>query len=372
MKKVNGHEVISLFEKWSPKRYAMEGDPVGLHIGTLNRPVEKVLVTLDVNEDVVDEAIAQGATLIIAHHPPIFRPLKGILTDTPQGKMIEKCIKNDIAVYAAHTNLDVAPGGVNDMLASLLRLQETEVVEPTYAELLYKLVIFSPASHAEEIRLALMKAGAGAIGDYKGCSFTSSGMGRFTPMEGAVPFIGNVGKMELVEEEKIEVILPDSVKQQVLKAMFKAHPYEEPAYDVFQLDQQTNELGLGRVGKLREAMTLAQFAEYVKSAFNVPAARFVGNPSALIRKVAVLGGDGNKYIYAARRSGADVFVTGDLYYHVAHDAEAIGLNVVDPGHNVEKVMIQGVVEYMEKACANAHYDVTFIQSEIVTEPFQFI
>ena len=138
MKKVNGYEIISLFEKWSPKRYAMEGDPVGLHIGHLNRPVEKVLVTLDVNEEVVDEAIENGATLIIAHHPPIFRPLKGIFTDTPQGKIIEKCIKNDISVYAAHTNLDVAPGGVNDMLASLLGLKETEIVEQTYSEPLYK------------------------------------------------------------------------------------------------------------------------------------------------------------------------------------------------------------------------------------------
>lgn len=372
MKKVNGHEVISLFEKWSPKRYAMEGDPVGLHIGALNRPVEKVLVTLDVNEDVVDEAIAQGATLILAHHPPIFRPLKGILTDTPQGKMIEKCIKNDISVYAAHTNLDVAPGGVNDMLASLLGLQETEIVEPTYAEPLYKLVVFNPKTHAEEIRLALTKAGAGAIGDYVGCSFTSSGMGRFMPIEGAVPFIGNVGEMELVEEEKVEVIVPESLKQQVVKAMLKAHPYEEPAYDIVQLDQETNRVGLGRVGKLSEEMTLAQFAEHVKAVFNVPAVRIVGDATSVIRKVAVLGGDGNKYIYAAKRQGADVLVTGDLYYHVAHDAEAIGLNVVDPGHNVEKVMIRGVANHMTEACANAHYDVDFIESKIVTEPFSFI
>ena len=194
MKKVNGHEVISLFEKWSPKRYAMEGDPVGLHIGALNRPVEKVLVTLDVNEEVVDEAIENGATLIIAHHPPIFRPLKGIFTDTPQGKMIEKCIKNDISVYAAHTNLDVAPGGVNDMLASLLGLKETEIVEQTYSEPLYKFTVFSPVTHAEEIRHVLASAGAGAIGDYTGCSFSSSGTGRFTPVQGAEPFIGKIGR----------------------------------------------------------------------------------------------------------------------------------------------------------------------------------
>ena len=143
MKTVNGHEVIELFEKWSPKKYALEGDPVGLHIGQLNRTVEKVLVTLDVNEAVIDEAIEVGANLIIAHHPPIFRPLKSIATDTPQGQVIEKCIKNDIAVYAAHTNLDVAPGGVNDLLAERLGLTETKVMSPTYSESLIQICQYS-------------------------------------------------------------------------------------------------------------------------------------------------------------------------------------------------------------------------------------
>lgn len=372
MKKVNGYEIIDLFEKWSPKRYAMDGDPVGLHIGQLNWPVENVLVTLDVNEEVVDEAIKAGANLIIAHHPLIYRPLKNIVTDTPQGRIIEKCIKNDIAVYAAHTNLDVAPGGVNDMLASLLGLTETEVVTPTYFESLYKLCVFSPLSHATEIRHALAKAGAGAIGDYEGCSFATEGTGRFKPVNDAQPYIGKIGEIEEVKEEKIEVIVPEQLRNKVIKAMIANHPYEEPAYDVIKLDQKTNEYGLGRIGKLDQKMTLEQFAERVKDAFNVPAVRVVGNPMTEINKVAVLGGDGNKYIRDAKRSGADVLVTGDLYYHVAHDAEAIGLNVVDPGHNVEKVMIRGVASYMTKACLKAKYNVKFIESTIVTEPFKFI
>ena len=372
MKEVNGHEIIALFEDWSPKRYALDGDPVGVHIGQLNRPVKTVLTTLDVNEDVIDEAIEKGATLIIAHHPPIFRPLKGIATDTSQGRVIEKCLKNDITVYAAHTNLDVAPGGVNDMIAEQLGLIETKVVSPTYSESLYKITVFSPVTHAAEMRLALKNVGAGTMGDYGGCSFTSSGTGRFTPIDGATPFIGKVGNEEVVDEEKIEVIIPQSLKNKVLKTMLRTHPYEEPAYDVLMLDQRTAELGLGRVGKLKEKVTLAQFAEHVKIAFNVPAVRVVGNPAAEIKKVAVLGGDGNKYIYDAKRSGADVFVTGDLYYHVAHDAEALGLSVVDPGHNIEKVMIKGVADYMRKVCENKKFTVTFIESEINTEPFQFI
>lgn len=371
MKKVNGHEVIQLFEKWSPKKFALEGDPVGVHVGQLNRQVEKVLVTLDVNEAVVDEAIENGANLIIAHHPPIFRPLKRVATDTVQGRMIEKCIKHDITIYAAHTNLDVAVGGVNDLLADKLALQDTKVLEETYAETLYKLIVFCPDSHTDEMRAALGQAGAGAIGDYSNCSFTSKGEGRFTAGANANPYSGKIGQEKIASEEKIEVIVPASIQQRVLKAMLMAHPYEEPAYDWIQLAQSGQSFGLGRIGKLNEAMTLDAFASKVKEVFEVPALRFVGNPEKKIQKVAVLGGDGNKYIYAAKRSGADVLVTGDLYYHVAHDAEALDLAVVDPGHNIEKVMIKGVADYMAKVCQEEKFEVTFIESKVITEPFQF-
>lgn len=371
MKKVNGHEIIRLFEKWSPKKYALEGDPVGVHVGQLNRQVEKVLVTLDVNEAVVDEAIKSGANLIIAHHPPIFRPLKSIATDTVQGRMIEKCIKHDITIYAAHTNLDVAVGGVNDLLADKLALEDTSVLEETYAETLYKLIIFCPDSHTEEMRAALGQAGAGAIGEYSNCSFTSKGEGRFTAGVNANPYSGKIGQEKVASEEKIEVIVPASNKQRVLKAMLLTHPYEEPAYDVIQLVQSGQTFGLGRVGKLNESMTLDTFATMVKEVFEVPALRFVGDPQKTIKKVAVLGGDGNKYIYAAKRSGADVLVTGDLYYHVAHDAEALDLAVVDPGHNIEKVMIKGVADYMTTVCEEAKFGVKFIESKVITEPFRF-
>lgn len=372
MKKVNGHEIITLFEQWSPKRFAEDWDPVGLHIGQLNRSVEKVLISLDVNEAVVDEAIEKGANLIIAHHPPIFRPMKHIWTDTPQGRLIEKCIKHDISVYAAHTNLDVAPGGVNDLLASRLCLKDLEVMEPTISDPLYKLAVFCPVEHADELREVLARSGAGAIGDYAGCSFTSTGTGRFTPTAGADPFIGKVGKMEEVAEERIEVVLPGPLRSKVLKSMLAAHPYEEPAYDFFVLDQRTEEFGLGRVGKLEAAMKLGEFAEFVKKALDVPALRIVGDSSKMIRKIAVLGGSGSKYIKAAKRKGADVFITGDMDFHSAQEAELMDLAIVDPGHHVEKVMIKGVARHMEQACKVKGYDVLFIESEIDTEPFRFI
>lgn len=372
MKRANGYEIITLFEQWSPKRFAEDWDPVGLHIGQLNRPVDKVLITLDVNEAVVDEAIEKGANLIIAHHPPIFRPMKHIWTDTPQGRLVEKCIKHDISVYAAHTNLDVAPGGVNDLLASRLKLENIEVMEPTISDPLYKLAVFCPVEHADELRGVLARSGAGAIGDYAGCSFSSTGTGRFTPSAGADPFIGKIGKMEEVTEERIEVVLPGPLRAKVLKAMLAAHPYEEPAYDFFVLDQRTEEFGLGRVGTLQEAMDLKEFAQFIKGVLDVPAVRIVGDSSKLVRKVAVLGGSGSKYIRAAKRKGADVFVTGDMDFHSAQEAELMDLAIVDPGHHVEKVMIEGVACHMEQACMEKGYEVSFIKSEINTEPFRFI
>lgn len=364
----NGQQIIEELEKWSPKYLAMEGDPVGLHVGTLNKRVERVLVTLDVNEAVADEAIERGAGLIIAHHPPIYRPLGNLQTDFPQGRLMEKLIKNDIAVYAAHTNLDVAWGGVNDMLAEALGLSDTSVLVTTYEAELVKIAVFVPESHEEAVREALGKAGAGAIGDYEFCSYTLSGTGRFRPTKDANPYIGEAGKMEKTEESKIEVVIRKTEKDRAIKAMIAAHPYEEAAYDVFTLENKELPMGLGRVGRLDEEMTLGEFTALVKERLGVPAARVVGDLSKPVKKVAVLGGDGNKYINAAKRSGADVYVTGDLYFHVAQDAQAMGLSVVDPGHHVEKIMIQGVVDWMKK---NSKLACEFLPSEVNTEPFRF-
>ncbi|HWL22968.1 MAG TPA: Nif3-like dinuclear metal center hexameric protein [Ureibacillus sp.] len=373
MKIPNGNEIIQLFESWSPKKLAcMENDPIGLAIGTLNKSISKVLVTLDVNEAVAEEAIANECQLIIAHHPPIFRKLSNLRTDTPAGKLYEKLIKNDIAVYAAHTNLDVAEGGVNDLLFDALELENRQVLEQTYSENLMKLAVFVPDGHAESVRFALAKVGAGHIGDYDSCSFSSHGEGRFRPLEGANPYIGEVGEMEVTEEVKIEVVFPTSMKNKILKAMLNAHPYEEPAYDFYTMAVETNVQGLGRVGTLKQPMSLEQFANHVKTHLHVPAVRVVGDLQTEISKVAVIGGDGNSYIYSANRVGADVFVTGDIKFHVAQDAQSLGLNIVDPGHHVEKVMIKGVADKMKQLCMDKKLDVQFIQSEIHTEPFIFI
>ncbi|OAT84261.1 Nif3-like dinuclear metal center hexameric protein [Bacillus sp. MKU004] len=372
MKTVNGHEIIQLFEEFSPKHLAEEGDPIGLQIGKLNEKMENVMITLDVLENVVDEAIKNNVKLIIAHHPPFFRPLKSLHTDTYQGRMIEKLIKHDIAVYAAHTNLDVASGGVNDLLAEALGLQETTVLLPTHSEQLRKLVVYVPKENSEELRNALGKAGAGHIGNYSHCSFSTEGTGRFLPGEETDPHIGQKGKLEEVSEEKIETIYPHSLEKKVLKAMFTHHPYEEVAYDIYSLENKGEALGLGRIGKLQEEVPLKQFAAAVKETFGMDGIRVIGDMEAKVRKVAVLGGDGNKFISAAKRQGADAFVSGDIYYHTAHDAMMMGLNVVDAGHHIEKVMKDGVAEYLAKKCAEKGYIVNIFASKANTNPFTFM
>ncbi len=371
MKNPNGHEIIQLFEQFAPKGLAMEGDKIGLQIGRLNKKIERIMIALDVLENVVDEAIEKNVQLIIAHHPPIFRPLKNIVTDTVQGRIIEKLVKHDIAVYAAHTNLDVANGGVNDWLAEALGLEEPQILVPTFDTKLKKLVVFVPVSHADNMRQVLGTAGAGFIGNYSHCSFSVDGAGRFMPGEETHPFIGQSGQLEVVDEVRIETIVPEPLLKKTISLMIKAHPYEEVAYDVYPLDNKGEVLGLGRIGTITE-MTLGQFAEKVKTALDVKCVRVVGNLASKVKKVAVLGGDGNKYFSQAKFKGADVYVTGDIYYHTAHDAMMQGLNMVDPGHNVEKVMKKGLTKKLQTMCVAAGYDVEIFPSEVHTDPFQFI
>lgn len=371
MKNPNGHEIIQLFEKFSPKGLAMEGDKIGLQIGRLNKKVERIMIALDVLENVIDEAIEKNIQLIIAHHPLIYRPLQKVITDTVQGRMIEKLLKHDIAVYAAHTNLDVATGGVNDLLAEALGLEKTEVLVPTYETKLKKIVVFVPASHAEEIRQVLGNVGAGNIGNYSHCSFSTAGIGRFLPGKDTNPYIGQKGQLEAVEEVRVETVIPESHLKKTITAMVKAHPYEEIAYDVYPVENNGEVLGLGRIGTIDE-ITLGEFAEKVKMALEIEKVRVVGDLSTKVKKVAVLGGDGNKYFTHAHFKGADVYVTGDIYYHTAHDALMQGLNMIDPGHNVEKVMKKGLAKILEKMCLESGFEVEIFPSEVNTDPFKYI
>jgi dinuclear metal center YbgI/SA1388 family protein len=365
-------EVVKLMEALAPKELAMEGDKIGLQVGSLNKPIKRVMVTLDLLENVVDEAIEKGVDLIISHHAFIYRPLKTVNTNQEKGRILEKLLKNDISVFVAHTNLDIALGGVNDMLFDVLGLQDRKVLVELGKEKLYKLVVFVPENHQEDIREAVASNGAGHIGNYSHCTFQTSGLGTFKPLEGTNPFIGSQGELEKVAEVRLETIVPESSLNSVVQAIIQAHPYEEVAYDVYPLKIQGNPYGLGRMGELDKPYTLKEFVEHVKELLEVPMVRVVGDLNKKIQTVGVIGGDGNNYIYDAKRRGCDVLITGDVYYHTAHDALGIGLNLIDPGHNVEKVVIKGLQTYLIKGCQEKNLQIDIIGSDSKTEPFQFI
>lgn len=367
----NGQSVIQILEKWVPKSLAEPEDRIGLQLGTLNKPVHKVLIALDVSEDVVAEAIEHKVDLIIAHHAIIYRPLKDLRTDSSAGRVYEQCLKHDIAVYITHTNLDVAPGGINDMMADALGLQQRTFIKEVVEDKLCKVVVYVPEDHKESVCQAMFSAGAGAIGEYSHCSFQSEGTGTFLPGVGTDPHIGKIGQLERVREIKVETIVPESLLRKVTAAMIKSHPYEEPAYDVVQLKQPGIKHGLGRVGAMPESMSLTELCAKVKQVFDVPMLRVVGRPDQIIRKAAVLGGAGGKFVRSAQFAGADVLITGDIDYHTAQDALADGFALIDPGHNVEKIMKQGVADVLSRDLASAKLDVEVLASKVNTEPFRF-
>lgn len=369
---VYGRDVIQRFEDFCPLWLAEEGDPVGLHIGTLDREIKKIMVTLDVRPTVVQEAIEKKVDLIIAKHPPIFRPIKRLTPDTPQNAMYLDLVKHDIAVYAAHTNMDIIDGGLNDWFCEALDVKVDHYLRKTHEVALKKLVVFTPVEAAEAMRQALGDAGAGTIGAYHHASFSTKGDGRFTPTIHANPTIGEANQAEIVEEERIEVVYPENIEAKLLKAMYQTHPYEEPAYDLLSLDNQSKTYGLGRVGNLAEPMALPDFIEKVKVAFDLTDVRLIeaDDSPRMIQRVAICGGSGEKFYLDALRQKADVYLTGDVYYHTAHDMQAAGLTVIDPGHHIEKLCVPKFVDLINTWKQELNWGVEVIASETNTNPFK--
>lgn len=368
----NGQTVIQFVEQLAPKHLALEGDKIGLHVGSLQKPIKKVMVALDVLDEVVDEAIAEGVDLIVAHHAIIYRPLKHLRTDLPAGKVFEKLIKHDIAVYTAHTNLDTAENGLNDWLAEALGLQKIEMLDDHVQDPLKKLVVYVPTTHTDAVLQAICQAGAGWIGNYSHCTYKKTGEGTFMAREGCNPFLGEVGNLERVEEVRLETVLPASKQNIVISAMKKVHPYEEVAYDIYPLDLPGKKYGIGRIGKLSAPMTLRELAAHVKATFGLSGLRVVGNLDEPIKKVAVVGGDGSSYVGKAIFRGVDVMITGDIGYHIAHDAQADGISIIDAGHNIEKIMKTKLAEYLTKRLTETGSQTEVLASKVHTDPFQFL
>lgn len=374
MKNISGFEFVKEFESEIPLWLAEDKDPVGLHIGDLSQTVKKIMVTLDVRPEVVEEAIEKGVDFIVAHHPPIYRAIERLDLSDQQNKMYAALIKHDIRVYAAHTNLDQASDGINDWLAEALRLEDTEIMDVTRTIPLKRLNVYVPDSHVEQVRDAITSAGAGNISEnYTDCSYQVKGVGRFTPVGSAHPTIGKVGTAEEVAETRVEVILQEKDTQAIVDALFQAHPYEEPVYELYPIEKnQELAFGLGRVGNLKEEMSLKKFVHYTKDVFNVKGLRLVTpDPDKMVKRVAICGGDAGKYYKKAIQKKADVYITGDVYYHTAHDMLSDGLTVLDPGHHIEKICIPKLTEKLLKWRDLYEWDIEVIPSEINTNPFLF-
>lgn len=326
-------EIIDVLEQFAPSYLAESWDHVGLMVGNKEQEVHKVLCALDLNEAVLEEAINEGANVIVTHHPFLFKPIKCLDLGTPQGRMIDQLIEKKISVYAMHTNYDITWGGLNDELAKGLGLEEIKLLDTTYEEPYYKCVIYVPVTHYSVVREAIVKHMNSQIGNYSGCTFTSGiGEGTFLPLDGSKPYLGQQGTLEKVEECQISFMGTNAEIQYILQAVKKVHPYEEIAVDVFELKNVKKQYGIGRYGKLKEPVTMQQCLKMVKQFFKVPYVRVTQtNEEIMIQKVAICSGAGSDYLESAAVV-ADVYITGDMKFHEGQRAIRLGIPVIDVGH----------------------------------------
>ncbi len=324
------NDITSYLESIAPLTYQESYDNSGLQIGFPAETVQSVLITLDVTEEIVDEAIKKGANLIVAHHPLIFSGIKKLTGQNFIERTIQKAIKNDIAIYAAHTNLDSITGGVNSKICEKLNLQECKILQPT-SDILHKLVTFIPTSHINQVQEAIFKAGAGQIGNYDFCGFSAEGNGSFRGGENSNPFVGEKGTVHTEKEIRFETIFPKHLQNIVVNALISAHPYEEVAYDIYPLNNIHQKIGIGMVGQLEKPVDEIQFLETLKSTFNCQGIKHTKLLGKKINKVAVCGGSGSFLLKNALASKADIFVTGDFKYHQFFDAEE-KIVIADIGH----------------------------------------
>lgn len=324
------NEIIQSIETMAPLPLQEDYDNSGLLTGHPDDTITGALITLDVTESVIEEAIKLGYNLIIAHHPLIFKPLKKINGNNEVERCVIKAIRNKIAIYTAHTNLDNSMEGVNAMLCRKIGLTETSILSPINGNL-RKLVVFVPVSHAEKVRQAMFVSGAGHIGQYDSCSFNTAGSGTFRALEGANPFVGQQGEIHSEPEIRIESIVPKWLESRVLSAVREVHPYEEIAWDSYVLTNSALNTGAGMTGKFENPLQEEEFILRLKEVLKVPLIKCSPLTGKKISKVAVCGGSGNFLIQEAIRSGAHAFVTGELKYHDYFLAEGRIL-LVEAGH----------------------------------------
>lgn len=359
---MKAREIYQKINEFAPFKTAESYDNVGLLAGDPNVEVKKALIALDCTDEVIEEAITTGAQLIITHHPIIFNPLKTVL----YGSVVYKIIRAGLTVICAHTNLDMAKGGVNDALAKVLELCNVDDFDITQRKNYNKIVVFVPQGHQKAVCDAMYNKGAGSIGNYCNCSFTSEGIGHFQPTEGANPFIGEIGVVEDPKEVKVEVVCPKDKTYAVVKAMIEAHPYETPAFDVFENQGITDVLSIGRVGELAHPMTAQQLAQFAKEKLGCKRVGFVNTQDKLIKKVAICSGSGGSLLDLALQKGVDAYITADLKHNLWIDAKRMNIALMDCGHyHTERVILPVLKEILSSRCSSVIFEVTKVEEGII-------
>ncbi|MCW3788262.1 Nif3-like dinuclear metal center hexameric protein [Plebeiibacterium sediminum] len=323
-------QITQILEEFAPPALQESYDNAGLIIGNNNDEVSGVLITLDVTEEVIDEAIELGYNMIVSHHPVVMGGIKRFNGNNYVERCVIKAIQNKIAIYSSHTNADSVINGVNGKICEKLGLTNCKILDPKNGNLL-KLVTFVPDDHAEVVRNAIFNAGAGHIGNYDSCSFNATGEGTFRANEGANPFVGEVGELHIEKEIRVETIFPSYLKGKVVNALIQSHPYEEVAYDIYPLSNQWLEAGSGMYGELESPEDEMSFLKRVKEIFGCGSLKFTNILNKPIKKVAVCGGSGSFLLGKAKAVGADIFITGDFKYHQFFDAEN-EIIIADIGH----------------------------------------
>ncbi|MEU0089310.1 Nif3-like dinuclear metal center hexameric protein [Kribbella sp. NPDC006257] len=329
-------DVLAVLDELYNPAWAESWDAVGLVTGDPSQPVKKVLFAVDPMRVVVDESIEGGFDLLVTHHPLLLKGVNSVAATTPKGKVVHDLIKSSTALHVCHTNADNASPGVSDALARKLNLQDTRPLKALPQDPMDKVVVYIPIDDTQKLIDALAAAGAGQVAGYDRAAWTSTGEGTFRPLDGAKPTVGTIGEIEIVPESRVEMVLPRHRRRAIVEALKSVHPYEEPAFDIFEMASLPSSLGGGRIGVLKQPLTLEEFAATV--ATNLPrthhGVRVSGDPTRRIESVAVVGGAGDTEFERVRAARVDAYVTADLRHHPATEARAYdeGPALVDVAH----------------------------------------
>ncbi len=362
-------EIARVLQAWAPDGTAQSWDNVGLQVGRPDAEVTRAVIALDMTPQVLEEARAMHAELIVTHHPLLFRGIKRVTPDGLVPGLVLGLAEQGIALYSIHTNLDAARDGVSFELARRLGVEDVTFLSGL-EDVVRKLVTFVPPEHVDAVHQALAAAGAGRIGHYEACAFRSEGTGQFRPGSQATPHTGTPGgPLESVAEVRLEMEVVSHRVSAVLVALREAHPYEEVAYDLYPVQQPYRDAGLGAVGQLPAPVPLNEFLDRVADVLASPGLRYAGDPDRMVQRVAVCGGSGSDFIPLAQRAGADVYVTADITYHTWFDVVApdgsVSMALVDPGHYETERLTE---DLLRDRLADALPDVTWHVTGTRTAP----